>query len=1010
MTVESVVATLAKEFSVDPKHAERVFELITKGIRVPVIARFKRAEIGPFNDGTLRRFVRRMHQLEELDKRRQTLLKSIEERRKSTPDADAKQVEKEADALRRCNDRFELEDLFLPHRRPEPEVQLALDRGLEPLAELLVKPAPKLPRQPREDAPETSADEATEQPVDESEAPEAAEAQAAAEPETPSEVASEEEAVAEPAAEQPVEAEPTAEQPVETEAAAEQPVETEVNAEQPVEAEAAAEQPAAPAKEVAEPQGSSAPNAEASDTAAPGAPDAESGEPQAKSGRKRSRSRRKSGPKDDGSLHGLHIELTPELARVCAEFINPDRGIHTEQEALEGAVRILSDHLGRSPSLRGTLRRLMRKHGRLQVRALVSEKELGRNRSLLKLDSPIRQLQGHRLLTLRQAQGQRQIAVAITVDEKQVMPRVRAALGKRIKPEFMGVATAVAEQALRQRLMPMIEDEIRNELRERADEEAIRFLSQHLRQVLLAPALGPKPVAGVHIDAKGDWLLICLDRDGNPTGEEVRIEAGALEPKQLAEPLAEALRPSGVRALAVAHGKSVRAGLQKLRETIHLLQAEVFVYLVNESGISNYSNSELARQELPDLGVPSRQAVSLGRRLQDPLAELLKVDVRHLGLGREQSVISKANLRRLVHDTVESCVAYVGCDLNRAPMSLLRHMPGLSFDLAKKLIGRRLERPFASLEELRTENLLDDDAWTNAVGFLRVGNSPEPLDSTALHPEQYDLVRRMILEAGQSVEEALGRRDAIRGLKAKDFEVEEYTWRDIQREISHPGRDPRSRLFFPKLLAPDTDVKLLEKDSIVEGIVSNVTSFGAFIDLGVARDGMIHISEISSRYVRDARALLSIGQIVRARVLSGSGPRVELSLKNVPDHRRSAPGERQGGARGGSRGAGSGSRPPRGKESSAWPEYVPVQRAANTRRDGLVTGAPKGRGGGGQRGGGGGGQRGGGGGRGGQRDNRRGERDEHYDPAAVREASKDKVSFSPFASFFKEKEGEGEDS
>lgn len=1006
MTVESVVATLAKEFSVDPKHAERVFELLSKGIRVPVIARFKRAEIGPFNDGTLRRFMRRMHQLEELDKRRQTLLKSIEGRRKSAPEEQTTQEDGAAEALNRCSDRFELEDLFLPHRRPEPEVQLAMDRGLEPLAELLVKPAPKQPRRP---VGETSSEEATEAPVQpaaEASSPGAAQPEAPATAEASSSVAGEEEAALQPAAEQPnqdQQAVPLDEEPAPVELSAPEAEAPETAAPETAAPEVAAAETGAP--EVAGPE-ATLPTAAAADAGEPGAQGADSEASQeatasaSQTAKKKSRSKSKSGPKDDGSLHGLHLDLTPELARVCAEFVNPDRGIHTEQEALEGAVRILSDHLGRNPALRGTLRRLLRKHGRLQVRALVAEKELGRNRSLLKLDSPIRQLQGHRLLALRQAQGQRQISLAITVDEKQVLPRVRAALGKRIKPEFMGVATAVAEQALRQRLMPMIEDEIRNELRERADEEAIRFLSQHLRQVLLAPALGPKPVAGVHIDAKGDWLLVCLDRDGNPSGEEIRVEAGALEPKQLAEPLAEALRPSGVRALAVAHGKSVRAGVQKLRETIHLLQAEVFVYLVNESGLSNYSNSELARQELPDMGVPARQAVSLGRRLQDPMAELLKVDVRHLGLGREQSVISKANLRRLVHDTVESCVAHVGCDLNSAPLSMLRHIPGLSFDLAKKLLARRQERPFASLEELRTENLLDDEAWTNAVGFLRVAHSPEPLDGTALHPEQYDLVRRMILEAGHSVEEALGRRDALRGLKAKDFEVEEYTWRDIQREVSHPGRDPRSRLFFPKLLAPDTDVKLLEKNSIVEGIVSNVTSFGAFIDLGVARDGMIHISEISSRYVRDARALLSVGQIVRARVLSGTGPRVELSLKNVPDHRRSAPGERSGGARGGSRGADSGARQGRAKAPAAWPEYTPVQRAANSRRDGLVTGAPKGRGGGGQRGG----------GRGGPRDKRRGERDEHYDPAAVREASKDSATFSPFASFFKGKEDKGEKS
>ena len=966
MSAAAIVKTLAKEFSVDIEHAQHVFDLVNAGFKVPTIARFRRAEVGLVSDGTLRRFARRMRQFEELDKRRETLLRSIAEKKKSSGDADAA-----LDRLRNCMDRAELEDLFLPHRRPEPEVQLALDRGLGALADVLVEPGPKpavvaqseaTPETEEDNKPHESSDGASSEELD------VATPESAAAPEVDESTAAPE-AKDEPAA------------PEASEASESPESKTETDPEQPT---PDAESPTGEAT----PTGTPAPASDAEE------PPVEKPANQGKESNKK--------PPAQPPIHGLHIDLTLELARACKPFVIPDRGVHTDQDALEGAVRILADRLGRNPSLRVALRRAMRKHGRISVRGLVSEKELGHNRSLLKLKTTLRQLQGHRLLALRQAQVHRHIAVAISIDESLILPKVRAALGKRIRTEFVGIADAVAEQALRQRLLPIIEDEIRNELRERADEEAIRFLSQHLRQTLLAPPAGPRQVAGVHVDAKGDWLIVLVDGDGTPAGEPLKIEVADLALPKLAEALGATLRDSRCRMLVMGNGKSFRDAILKLREALEFLKADASLFLVNDAGLSSYANSEPARRELPDHTVPARQAIGLARRLQDPLAEFLKGEIRHLGLGREQTIISKATLRRVLHDAVESCVAHVGCDLNSAPLSFLRHVPGLNFELAKKLVARRSERAFSSREELRTEGLLDDLTWTNAIGFLRVADSSEPLDRTALHPEHYDLVRKVILDGGGSVEETLGRRDASRGLRRNSFDVDEHTWRDLTREISHPGRDPRPRVFEPRLLPVDTDVKTLEKGQVVEGIVSNVTSFGAFVDLGVRRDGMIHISEISSRYVRDARTLLSIGQVIRARVLDSSGPRVELSLKNVPDPSRSPVGRgRTGaGARGGS---GRGAR----DKKEAWPEFQPTVRAARTRRDGLGNAAPeKGRrgGGGGRGGGAGAGGRGGGRPGGGRGGGRRGARDEHYDSQAVKEASKSAGAYNPFANFFDKKE------
>ena len=978
MSAAAIVETLAKEFAVGREHAARVYELLQAGNKASYIARYRRAEIGSFTDGSIRRFARWLKQFEELEKRRAVLLRSIEEHAHGHTPAGGHPA-----AILDCMDRFELEDHFLPYRRPEPEVQLAIDRGLEPLADALVANAPRAPSDPEPFAEagqdgdeEPTSSEAGSVPVAAAVEPGAASgvlASDAAEPTEPGVTIGPDERLAHP------------EQDAEEHGSAEEAVDTADALEALVEAAEGAE-PAEPAP-------------------LPGrAADPLAHRP---------------------AFHPTHIDLSPQLARLCAQYVNPDRGVHTEQQALEGAMRILSDRLGRNPELRTLLRRLLRKHGRVAARSLVDEGRLGRNRALLRLNVPLRQMQGHRLIALRQAQAQRQIALVLTVDPVVVLPKVRAALGRRIHPDYVSVADEVARQALHLRLLPMIEDDVRNELRERADEEAIRLVAQHLRQILLTAPAGPRTAAGVHIDAKGDWSIMVVAPDGSPQGSEIALEASTLPLPELAQKLNDAMRGTGVNALCVGHGKAARPGLAKLRETLHHLQVEAVVFLVNEAGLSSYANSELARAELSTFSVPAREAISLARRYQDPLQEFLKVDPRHLGLGREQAVISKAALRRVIHDVVESSVAHVGCDLNHASVDFLRHVPGLGFELAKKLVERRSERPFASREELRTERLLDDLTWVNAIGFLRVHDSSEPLDATALHPEQYDLARRVILQGGASVEETLGQRDAAKGLRRADFDLDEGTWRDLVREIAHPGRDPRPRQFLPRLLAPDTDLKTLAKDQVVEGIVSNVASFGAFVDLGTAKDAMVHISEISNHYVRDARVLLSIGQAVRARVLDVSGPRAELSLKNVPDFRRAAgfgrrP-DRSQHAEVESGGAPSGEGQERGHRrgprrardgAEAWPDHQPALRAARSRRDGMVTGKSgdeRRRGGGGRGGreenaaGRGAGRAGGGPARG-----RPGGREE-YDADAVRRASRPTGTYNPFATFFKgKKDGEPE--
>ncbi|HUR28408.1 MAG TPA: Tex-like N-terminal domain-containing protein [Planctomycetota bacterium] len=940
MTSPKIVAQVAREFQARPEHIHAALEMLDFGMLAPFIARVRREPCGVMSESFVRRIGHRRTELEELDRRRATILRMVEASATATP-ADIERVQN-------CMDRFELEDLFVPHRRPELEVQHALDRGLGKLADLLVEPVPRSPKAEAEDA--------------------ALETKEASEDDA---------------------GEPVAEAPVE-ESIHEAPSE-ESSGEEHSDATAALETPAA----------------EASETAPP-----ESSEPGATwEGRPEKVDEEGAALPEPVHTHEIvpltdHVELTPALARACAPFVNPDKGIHTEAEALAGAMRILSDRLGRDARLRSLVRRLLRKHGVLSVRASGHEGKVGRHKPLLKIKQPVRQIQGHRLLAVRQAQKERTVTTVITLDVKQVLPKVRAVLGRHTHPDFANVLDTLARQALERRLLPVVEADVRLELKERADEEALRFLAQHLREMLLSPPWGPYPVIGVDVGPKGDLTLCGVGPHGDPiaktnTKEDgtvevvrgVRIEVEGKDDAALAAEITAALAAIGepeMRIYAVGHGKPNRVALTKLRAALRAGgRNDSFAFIVNDSGLSSYANSELGRAELPDHSVPQRMAVSMGRRLQDPLAEFLKVDPRHLGVGSEQGLVSKANVRRVFNDAIQSAIALVGCDVNRASAGFLEHLPGLDRETAKKLVARRAERPFESREELRQDGLLSEVQWTNAIAYLRVQGSPEPLDATGLHPEQYELARRVILAGGGTVEEALNHPGATKGMRRADFGVDDLTWRDLMREIAFPGRDARMRLYVPRLLDPATDPVTLTAGRTLEGSVTNVASFGAFVDIGLAADAMIHISEISDRYVRDARELLSVGRTVRLRLVDPTGPRMAVSLKNVADFPREPRPERPprpqrdpqeersgggGGERGNRRGGGGGRGEWREREPRK-PE-APV-RAAVSRRDGLA-GAGGGRkdrfGRGGKPGGG--------------RDREGGGRDDSYDPQAVKAASK----------------------
>jgi len=961
VTATALLDRIARELKTDSAHVRGAIDLLDAGLSAPFIGRFRRSAVGGLNENQIRRIHVRRRALEELDRRRNTILRALEKEESVKP-ADIARIEA-------CMDRFELEDLFLPHRRPEPEVQLSLDRGLGSLADALVV-AVAASAEIEEAAPETQDEASAEEGEGADVAAEAAELSAEESSEGAEEVAAEGEPAAE-AEEVAAEGEPaaeaeevTAEDEPAVEAAEESEEEPAASAEEPDEAAEDGESAPEP-EDAAQEAETSSEGDEASETA--------SSDAEEESAAETSESKAPAKPAPTVSEESLaQPDLTPELALLCRDYVNPDKGIHTEAEALEGAIRILSDRLGRNPRLRSTLRSLLRKHGVLKVRPLVEASKAGRHKSLMKLNQPLRQIQGHKLLSLRRAQKDRVLSTRITVDHSHGMEKVQAALCKKPNPAFSGVHRVTSARALDRRLIPMLEEEIRLELKERADEEALRFLAQHLRRVLLTdPHTRRTPTAGFLVDPKGDWVIVVLDPDGVPIGEPLQIAVSGRSTEEIAADLAP-LGEHKLDALALGNGKSSRAVLTKLREAVAAAKLNFFCFLVSDAGLASYANSEYARKELPDKSVHVRMAISSARRLQDPLRELLKVDPRHMGLGPQQGLVSKANVKRVFRDVIESCVSYVGCDLNLAPAQQLSYLPGLDMKAAEKLVARRTERPFERLEELREEGLLDESAWTSAAAFLRIRGSSEPLDRTNLHPEQYAVARRLIEAAGSTPEEAVGKANSLKGLKRADFDVDPDTWRDLLREISYPGRDPRRSLRRPQLLDPETDHSRLTAGRVLEGVVASVSNFAAFVDVGMEQDAILHVSEITDRYVRDAREVLSVGQCVRAKIMESSDKRMTLTLKRVP--RKDDP---------------------RAKPERAKPQAGPQSR---TRRDGMG-GAKQPR----QFGGPGRGGRSGPGG--GRRDGRRKKGEENI-RVDLKEVNKDGEgsNYNPFADFFKDSE------
>jgi uncharacterized protein len=571
-------------------------------------------------------------------------------------------------------------------------------------------------------------------------------------------------------------------------------------------------------------------------------------------------------------------------ARAAAAFVAPELGVTTVDEALQGARDILAERVSEDADARAALRRLFRGKGVLSSRVARGKEETGaKYRDWFAWEEPALRAPSHRILAIRRGEQEGCLVMHVLPPEEEALRILERLFVRGASPAARAVAAAVTD-GYRRLLSLSLETELRLELKARADAEAIAVFAANLRELLLSPPLGRKRVLALDPGFRTGCKLVCLDRQGDLLHHEtIHPHTGAGPAAAAARQVRDLVDRHAIEAIAVGNGTAGRetetwlAGLD--------LPATLPVVMVNESGASIYSAGELARREFPDHDLTVRGSVSIGRRLQDPLAELVKLDPKSIGVGQYQHDVDQSALRRGLDDVVTSCVNAVGVDVNSASAALLTYVAGLGPTLAANVVAHRAAHgPFPSRRALRDVPRLGPRAFEQAAGFLRVPDGDDPLDASAVHPERYSLVARMARDCGCAVADLLhdaARRAPLDPARYVTDTVGLPTLRDILAELARPGRDPRAEFTAFRFADGVNTLEDLAVGMRLPGIVTNVTDFGAFIDIGVHQDGLAHVSQLADRFIRHPSEVVRVQQQVTARVLEVdlARRRISLSLK-----------------------------------------------------------------------------------------------------------------------------------
>ena len=588
------------------------------------------------------------------------------------------------------------------------------------------------------------------------------------------------------------------------------------------------------------------------------------------------------------------LQMTDKTPEQEAEaFISEEKEVRTVQEAINGAMDILAERISDEADYRIYIRNLTAKKGTVVSSAKDKEAQ-SVYEMYYEFEEPVKKLAGHRVLALNRGEKEKILTVKISAPEEEILRYLEHKVIVRDNPNTTPVLKAVVEDSYKRLIGPAIEREIRSDLTEKAEDGAISVFGKNLEQLLMQPPISGQVVLGWDPAFRTGCKLAVVDATGKvldttviyPTAPTTDVKIKAAK-----ETLKKLIEKYNITLFSLGNGTASRESEQVIVELFKEIPEKVQYVITNEAGASVYSASKLATEEFPNFDVGQRSAASIARRVQDPLAELVKIDPKSIGVGQYQHDMNQKKLGEALGGVVEDCVNKVGVDLNTASASLLEYISGISKAIAKNIVAYREENGrFTSRKELLKVAKLGPKAFEQCAGFMRIAGGENPLDATSVHPESYEAASALLERLGYTTEDISGRKLTGLSRKIKDYKkmaqelgVGELTLQDIVKELEKPARDPRDEMPKPILRTDVLDMKDLKEGMILKGTVRNVIDFGAFVDIGVHQDGLVHISEMSEKFIKHPLEAVSVGDVVDVRVIGVDmkKKRISLSMKGT---------------------------------------------------------------------------------------------------------------------------------
>ncbi|HBT86615.1 MAG TPA: RNA-binding transcriptional accessory protein [Porphyromonadaceae bacterium] len=580
----------------------------------------------------------------------------------------------------------------------------------------------------------------------------------------------------------------------------------------------------------------------------------------------------------------LMSQQSGSVSAKASQFLNDE--VPDVEDALQGARDIIAEWVNEDAQARQTVRNIFSREAVITSKIIKGKEEEGEKYAdYFDFAAPLAKCPSHRILAIRRGEAEGFLRVSISADDEKCLDRLVPKYAKYDTESADHLEEAVTD-AYKRLLKPSIETEFAALSKEIADESAIAVFAENLRQLLLAPPLGQQRILGIDPGYRTGCKVVCLDEQGNLLhNETIYPHPPQNEFLKAGNKVVKLVSTYKIDAIAIGNGTASRETERFITNLRY--EKEVKVFVVSESGASVYSASKIAREEFPEYDVTVRGAVSIGRRLSDPLSELVKIDPKSIGVGQYQHDVDQNKLKRSLDQTVESCVNLVGVNLNTASKHLLTYVSGLGESLAQNIIDYRSENgPFQSRKELKKVPRLGPKAFEQSAGFLRIPDAKNPLDNSAVHPESYPIVEKMAKDINSTVKDLINNKPLIESIdisRYKTDSVGEETLTDILQELEKPGRDPRSKV---QVLEFDPNIRTindLKEGMILPGIVTNITNFGCFVDVGIKENGLVHISEMANRFISNPGEVVSLHQHVKVKVLSVDmeRKRIQLSLKDV---------------------------------------------------------------------------------------------------------------------------------